>query len=128
MTASSERPEDDVGTRRAQDEKLDDQLSGVLGRSLLFIRVIVVVLAALVIGLVAAVIWLVVVTDGDSARNAQQIDANQQAADQRWCATMNLLTAKAVTPPPDAASNPSREATYELYADFVRLKNSFHCS
>ena len=126
MTENTDRNDDDVG-RRANDDLLDHQLSGVVQRSLLFIRVIVVVLAVLVIGLVGTVVWLVVVTDGDTARNAQQIEVNQAAADKRWCATMDLLTAKAVTPPPDAAANPSREATYELYADFVKLKNSFHC-
>lgn len=49
------------------------------------------------------------------------------SANRRWCATLMLLTAQPVGKPADPKANPSRVGQYELYADFVRLKQEFGC-
>lgn len=77
--------------------------------------------------LIGAVIWLSVVVAGNTSRNEHQIAANQIASDQRWCATFDLLTSPPVPPPANAAANPSREANYLLYSDFVTLERQFGC-
>jgi hypothetical protein len=49
------------------------------------------------------------------------------ANDQRWCKTMDLLTATPVYPPANPAANPSRVAAYQLYVDFMDLRRQFNC-
>ncbi len=48
-------------------------------------------------------------------------------SDRKWCTTVGLLTATPVPRPADPAANPSREASYRLYADFVQLKKDLGC-
>ena len=62
-----------------------------------------------------------------SNRNAQSIEASQQAQDRRWCDVLTLLTSVPVTKPADPKSNPSREGQYKLYTDFVKLRTEFRC-
>ena len=45
----------------------------------------------------------------------------------RWCDTLVLLTARPVPKPADPAANPSREQSYVLYSDFVRLRRNLGC-
>lgn len=77
--------------------------------------------------LLGTVVWLAFVVEGNTARNQAQIATNQAASDQRWCATMNLLTGDPVAKPSDPKANPSRQASYLLYVDFIQLKSEFHC-
>lgn len=49
------------------------------------------------------------------------------ASNQKWCATLDLLTARPVPRPADPAANPSREQTYVLYADFTDLRHHLGC-
>lgn len=107
---------------------IDAQLSEALHRSRRIVWLILAGLAGTVILLIAAVVWLVVVTQTASAQNARQITANQAASDHRWCATIDLLTRTPVPRPPNAGATPGREATYLLYVDFVQLRTEFHCT
>lgn len=91
------------------------------------IATILAVMGMCMLFLIGAVIWLSVVVAGNTARNEMQIAANQAASDHRWCATMNLLTLHPVSKPADPASNPSREASYQLFIDFLTLKDGFGC-
>jgi len=50
------------------------------------------------------------------------------AASQQWCTTLDLLTRTPISKPGDPKANPSREASYELYLDFVHLRKQFGCS
>jgi flagellar basal body-associated protein FliL len=65
--------------------------------------------------------------------NAQQnstaslVQQNQETSDHRWCATIELLTSKKIPKPKNPAANPSREATYLLYEDFIKLRREFRC-
>jgi hypothetical protein len=45
----------------------------------------------------------------------------------QWCDTLSLLTSHPVPYPPDAAKNPSRLADYQLYEDFVKVREEFGC-
>ena len=49
-------------------------------------------------------------------------------SDARWCSTLELLTSRPVNPPSNVAKNPSREADYRLYLDFVQLRRDFGCN
>ncbi|MGH3205927.1 MAG: hypothetical protein ACRDP5_28330 [Streptosporangiaceae bacterium] len=51
--------------------------------------------------------------------------AQVQASQHRWCATLELLTAKPVPSPADPAANPSRLEAYVLYTDFRSLRQEF---
>jgi hypothetical protein len=64
----------------------------------------------------------------DATHNTQvTVDQALTANNARWCSTMKLLTATPVPYPANAAANPSRVATYQLYEDFVALKKEFGC-
>jgi hypothetical protein len=45
----------------------------------------------------------------------------------KWCATLDLLTARPVPRPADPAANPSRENAYVFYADISDLRRQFGC-
>lgn len=47
--------------------------------------------------------------------------------DRQWCDSLNILTSQPVSPPSDPAQNPSREASYKLYRDFVQIRKEFGC-
>jgi hypothetical protein len=51
----------------------------------------------------------------------------QQVSDHRWCTTLTLLTSQRVPKPADPAANPSREESYRLYSDFVKLRRDLGC-
>lgn len=106
---------------------LDSQLSNALRRSRRIIWLILGGLVGTMLLLVAAVAWLVVVTDGNTAQNTRQIEANQAASDHRWCATIDLLTKTPIPKPANGTATPGREATYLLYIDFVQLRTEFRC-
>jgi hypothetical protein len=112
---------------RAADDDLDRQLARTVRHSRRYVWAVIAVLALMVVGLAVTVIVLVIVVNGNTTRNAQQINASRQVQDRRWCATLNLLTATPVTPPPNPAASPSREASYQLYADFLALRQQFGC-
>ena len=48
-------------------------------------------------------------------------------SEHRWCATLDLLTARPVPSPAHPAANPSRLGQYQLYLDFARLRGQFGC-
>jgi hypothetical protein len=121
MEAAPEQPP------TAPDDGLDERLSEVQRRSWRYVRVLIAGLALAVLALTGAVVYLLVAAADSTAQNGQQITANQHASDQRWCGAIDLLTAAPVTRPADAAANPSREATYQLYLDFVTLQREFGC-
>lgn len=50
-----------------------------------------------------------------------------QAQGQRWCATLDLLTARPASRPADPKANPSREQAYLYYTDFRRLRRELGC-
>lgn len=118
-----EQTEAELHTR---DTDLDAQLSDLVRNSRRYLWMTIAFLGVMVLALTGAVVWLVIVNNNNVARNEQEIVHNQQLSDHRWCSTMDLLTAKAV-PPADPKTDPSRAATYELYVDFVRLKDEFGC-
>jgi hypothetical protein len=84
--------------------------------------------------LIAAVIYLLV-SNAHAQDNQRQLQQTQQAqiqraltaADQRWCSTIQLLTAQPVAKPNNPAANPARESQYKFYQDFLTLKKEFHC-
>lgn len=82
---------------------------------------------AAIVLMAAAIIYLLIGQSHASAAIAHQVAVNQAAADQRWCSTLELLTAAPVTQPADPAANPSRESSYLLYRNFVTLEVQFHC-
>ena len=45
----------------------------------------------------------------------------------QWCDTLDLLTMHEVPKPVDPKANPSRVGQYQLYEDFVQLKDRFGC-
>ena len=53
----------------------------------------------------------------------RQVDKAQQ----QWCTTLSLLTTTKVTPPQNPRANPSRVFSYDLYMDFVHLKDQLGC-
>lgn len=106
---------------------MDTQYDSALRRMRRPIWVIVAILGVLVVMLTGAVIWLIVQNSADTSRVAQEVVAAQEASDHRWCATMDLLTIVPVAAPKNAAANPSRESSYQLYVDFTALKKSFGC-
>lgn len=108
-------------------DHLDDQLAGLVVRSRQYLQVWNAGLTLLVVCLVGAVVYLLVAQQNATQQNADQIAANQASSDHRWCAAFDLLTSVPVTPPPNPASNPSREGQYKLYADFVTLREQFRC-
>jgi hypothetical protein len=111
----------------APGDGLDASLSEVLQRSWRYVRVLLAGLALAVLALTGAVVYLLGAVADSTAQNGQQITSNQHASDQRWCGAIDLLTATPVPKPADAAANPSREATYQLYLDFVTLQREFGC-
>jgi hypothetical protein len=110
-----------------EEEDLNGQIHKVDSRYRSAITVILAVMGACILVLIAAVIWLSVVVLGNTAQNARQIAVNQAASDHRWCATIDLLTETPVPKPADPAANPSREANYQLYLNFLVLKDQFGC-
>lgn len=81
-----------------------------------------------IVGLVAAVVYLLV-SNANATRNTQvAIQQAIQQDDGKWCATVDLLTSHPVTKPTDPSSNQSRAASYALYQDFMTLKEEFHCT
>ena len=111
----------------ADRNQLDRQLANMVHHSRRYIYAILALEGLLVLVLTGVVAWLVILNNGSVTANARQIQHNQQASDRRWCGTMNLLTANPVTRPADPAANPSREASYQLYIDFLTLKQDFGC-
>lgn len=111
----------------ARDTDLDAQLTSLVHHSRRYIYLVLALMGVLVLLLTGTVVWLVVDTNGAASRNAAQIAQNQQASDRRWCATLRLLTSNPVSPPANAAANPSREASYLLYVDFLQLRSDFGC-
>ena len=109
------------------EDKLDDQLAALVSHSRRYLWTVIAILSVMVVGLVGAVIYLIASNQNATEQVAAQVAAAQAASDHRWCATMQLLTATPVTPPANPAANPSREASYQLYLDFLTLKNQFHC-
>jgi len=45
----------------------------------------------------------------------------------QWCDTLTLLTKNPVPKPADPQANPSRQQSYLLYSDFVKLRHKFGC-
>jgi len=74
-------------------------------------------------GVVATVLLVSVGTVFAIWSNQRQVTS----ASQQWCTTLNLLTRTPVPKPADPKSNPSRETAYELYADFLSLRQQFGC-
>lgn len=65
---------------------------------------------------------------GGAAGASLVISSSQIRQSQRnWCSTMDLLTSKPVSKPPDPKANPSRQNQYILYIDFVKLKKELGC-
>lgn len=44
-----------------------------------------------------------------------------------WCDALATLTQKPVPPPSNPAADPSRQESYILYQEFVKLKGEFGC-
>lgn len=57
------------------------------------------------------------------AMSTWQINRSQR----EWCDALNVLTSQPVPAPANPAQNPSREAAYRLYEDFVQVKQEFGC-
>lgn len=76
-----------------------------------------------IIGVVAVVALVIGGVSFAVLSNQHQVASSQQ----QWCDTLDLLTRTPVPKPADPKANPSREATYELYRDFVKLKDKFNC-
>lgn len=77
--------------------------------------------------LLAAVAYLLITAAQTSHNTEVTVQQYIAANDQRWCATMDLLTATPQKPPANPAANPSRAAGYQLYLDFMDLRRQFHC-
>jgi hypothetical protein len=77
------------------------------------LAVTLVVFFLLIVGAISANIWM----------THQEISNSQR----QWCDTLSLLTSHPVPYPSDAAKNPSRLATYQLYEDFVKVGERFGC-
>lgn len=52
-----------------------------------------------------------------------QVDVSQH----HWCDALSTLTQYQITQPPNPAANPSREQSYLLYEELLRLKDEFGC-
>lgn len=44
-----------------------------------------------------------------------------------WCDALTTLTQNPVPKPPDPNADPSRQESYVLYQEFVRLRGEFGC-
>lgn len=108
-------------------EDIDHQYSNSILRIKRLIWSIMVIQSVVLLCLLGAVIFLLVQNGDNNAHVTQQVEQNQSLSDHRWCATMDLLTQVPVQKPADPTANPSREASYQLYVDFVALKASFGC-
>lgn len=106
---------------------LDAQLARLAYSSRRFLRAIVTALAVMVLVLTAAVTYLIVVNTNQAAANETQIFAAQQASDRRWCTVLSLITSAPQLKPANPAANPSREANYQFYLDFLSLRRQFNC-
>lgn len=73
------------------------------------------------------VLAIIVAVAGVSFANLLQIRQAIGVSDRKWCATLELLTSHPVARPADAAANPSREQSWLLYSDFVRLRRANGC-
>jgi hypothetical protein len=127
-TPPSGFPGNDNGTNNGNGDHLDRQLAEMVSRSRRYLWLVIATLSLLVLGLTGAVVYLIVNNQNAAQQNAEAIAAAQVASDHRWCATFDLLTRTRVDAPPHPGDNPSRAANYQLYTDFVTLKNQFHCS
>lgn len=108
------------------DQDLDQQLASLVRHSRRFVWMTIALLGALVLALTGAVVWLVIANQNSVIRDHRQIMSNQRSADQRWCATLRLLTGVPVSPPAKHVSDSSREQ-YQLYEDFLVLREEFGC-
>lgn len=109
------------------DDGLNRKLAALVRHSRRYIWILLAGMAVGLVALTAAVVYLLTVTSSGTSQNTQQILAIQQMADHRWCATLRLLTSVPVQAPADPKANPSRQASYLLYQDFVELQKQFHC-
>lgn len=50
-----------------------------------------------------------------------------QRSQHQWCTTLTLITQRPVRKPAHPAQNESREQSWLLYQDFLRLKSEFGC-
>ena len=74
---------------------------------------LVALLALLIIGGIAINYWMTL-----------SVISHSQS---QWCDTLDLLTSHAIPKPVNPSENPSRVGQYELYEDFVALRNKFDC-
>lgn len=114
-------------TTPEQDHSLNQDQSRLVRQLSVALWTTVGIAIVLVLSLIGVVIWLAVVNANEISNTNHQIAVNQTASDRRWCATFDLLTTPAIPAPTNPAANPSREATYQLYSDFVALEKQFGC-
>jgi hypothetical protein len=74
-----------------------------------------------------AVVFLFVLSLVFAATNLFYTTAQVRVSNHRWCDTLTLLTARPVPKPASPAANPSRQQSYVLYTDFVRLRHQLGC-
>ena len=84
-----------------------------------------VVRAVLILFAVAAIVAVLALAG--YARLSADVRHQVQVGNQRWCATLQLLTAHPVPKPDDPAANPSRENAYVFYVNLLQLRNEFGC-
>lgn len=82
--------------------------------------------AVLTLFLIAAILAVIAVLGLSSLRG--EIRGAVQQNNHRWCATLQLLTAKPVPRPGDPSANPSRENTYVFYVNLLQLRSEFGCA
>jgi hypothetical protein len=61
---------------------------------------------------------------GSFLLTTMQITSNNQ----QWCDALKILTQDTVPSPADPKANPSREQTYLLYEDFMKIHEHFRCA
>lgn len=76
---------------------------------------------------IAGVVSTVLLVAGGTAFAIWSNQHQVTTASRQWCTTLNLLTRTPVPKPADPKANPSREISYELYADFMNLRQQFGC-
>lgn len=77
----------------------------------------------LVLAIVVVFLFIAGAVAGSYALSVHALDQSQH----QWCDTLNLLTVHPVAKPSDPAANPSRMESYEIYLDFVSLRDRFGC-
>jgi hypothetical protein len=74
-----------------------------------------------------AVAGVLIVIAAATGVNLALTDNAISQSQQQWCSTLDLLTSVPENPPADPSANPSRVGQYQLYEDFVKIREGFGC-